>query len=171
MHPIMRTMFLALAVGSIGLFSSMLYFIGIAEATRPILYPDPIPASLAEETLTDEGMFRDLINDLRKQEGLPVDVLPIPPREYLLRRAEERGYDAELLNRIVFCESRWRMVENAKSTASGYFQILDGTEKLTPQYKAGLRKADPYVNIDMAIYLYGKYGTIPWTESRACWGR
>jgi hypothetical protein len=63
------------------------------------------------------------------------------------------------------------MVQNKKSTAYGYFQILDGTERLTPQYRAGLRKTDPYVNIDMAIFLYGKYGTIPWMESRICWGR
>lgn len=164
-------MFVSLAVGSVGLLGSMLYFIGIAEATRPILYPDPIPSSLAVQEEDDGGVFRDLMNDLREQEGLPSETVPIPPREYLFRRAEEYGYDTNLLNRIAFCESRWRMVQNTKSTAYGYFQILDGTEKLTPQYKAGLSRMDPYVNIDMAVFLYGKYGTIPWTESRGCWGR
>lgn len=93
------------------------------------------------------------------------------PQEYLKAEAERLGYNAKLLNRIAFCESGWRMVKNSKSSAYGYFQIIDATERHTPQYIAGQRKFDPYANIDMALYLYGRYGSAPWTESQGCWGR
>ncbi len=171
MHPVMRTMFVSLAIGSMGVLGSMFYYIGIAEATRPILDPEPVTTSVTTVDDGEGGVFSDLVNDLRRQEGLPMQLSPTPPREYLRRQVEAKGYDVDLFNRIVFCESKWRMVPNKQSTAFGYFQILDGTEKLTPQYRAGLRKTDPYVNIDMAISLYEKYGTIPWTESQGCWDR
>ncbi len=92
------------------------------------------------------------------------------PKEYLKIRAEENEFDYELLENIAFCESRWKMVKNNKSSAFGYFQIIDGTEKITPQYQAGFRKFNPYTNIDMAIYLYGRFGSSPWNESKPCWG-
>lgn len=96
---------------------------------------------------------------------------PVRPQEYLRQKAEALGYDTNLLHRIAFCESGWRMVKNGTSSAYGYFQIIDGTERHTPQYINGQRKYDPYANIDMALYLYGRYGVSPWTESRGCWGR
>jgi soluble lytic murein transglycosylase-like protein len=94
----------------------------------------------------------------------------ITPRQYMHFRAAEEGLDADLLDHIIRCESGWRMVQNSKSSAYGYFQIIDGTEKGTPQYKAGLRKTDPYVNIDMGIYLYQRSSWLPWLESKPCWG-
>lgn len=94
----------------------------------------------------------------------------ITPRQYLSLRAEEEGLDYDLLNQIIKCESNWRMVKNAKSSAFGYFQILDRTEQGTPYYLQGKSKTDPYVNIDMGIYLYDRYGWQPWTESKPCWG-
>ncbi len=93
------------------------------------------------------------------------------PKEYLRTRATEEGFDFQLLDRIVWCESHWRMIKNSRSSAYGYFQILDGTERTTPQYKSGLSKKDPLVNIDMGLYLYETRGTSPWNESRRCWGR
>lgn len=93
-----------------------------------------------------------------------------PPREYLRIRAAEEGLDYKKLDHIIRCESGWRMVKNARSSAFGYFQIIDGTEKTTPQYQAGLRKTDPYVNIDMGIYLYKRHSWLPWVESKSCWG-
>lgn len=93
------------------------------------------------------------------------------PREYLRLEAEKLGFDYTLLERIVDCESDWKMIQNSKSSAFGYFQILDRTEKGTPQFKAGKTKFDALANIDMGLYLYGRYGTQPWSESKPCWGR
>lgn len=172
MHPYMRTMFLSLAVGTVGVFASMLYYIHIAHATETSLFGSSASRITAEKALASvDGVFTGLIKDLEVQRTNAGGALPIPPREYLRLRSEQAGVDYDLLNHIAYCESHWRMVDNAKSTASGYFQILDGTEQLTPQYRAGLRKTDPYVNIDMAISLYQKYGTIPWTESQSCWSK
>lgn len=170
MHPYMRTMFLSLAVGTACVLASMLYYIHVARATESSLFGSAAGRMNAEAALASvDGVFTGLIEDLEEQRKDAGGALPIPPREYLRMRAEQSDADYGLLNRIAYCESRWRMVENKKSTAFGYFQILDGTEKLTPQFRAGLRKTNPYVNIDMAIFLYQKYGTIPWTESEACW--
>lgn len=170
MHPYMRTMFLSLTVGTIGVFASMLYYIHIARATENLLYQNTASRITAETAmLSADGSFTGLIQGLEEQRQDAGGALPIPPKEYLRLRAEKAGVSYALLNRIAYCESHWRMVDNKKSTASGYFQILDGTEQLTPQYRGGLRKTDPYVNIDMAISLYKKYGTIPWVESQGCW--
>lgn len=91
------------------------------------------------------------------------------PREYLAINCAEEDCDLDLLNAIVFCESTWRMVKNRGSSAYGYFQIIDGTEATTPQFKEGLRKFDHYTNIDMGLYLYETRGSNPWNESRNCW--
>ena len=91
------------------------------------------------------------------------------PKEYLFDRATEKGLDYNVLERIAFCESNWRMVQNKKSSAYGFFQIIDGTERHTPSYKNGDRKYDAQANIDMAVYLYDRYGVYPWAESRPCW--
>lgn len=111
--------------------------------------------------------FSSLIETLVLQDA-PLSHLVLP-REYLKLRAQEEGVGYETLNRIAYCESKWRMVGNASSSAYGYFQIISGTEKATPQYKAGGRKEDPYANIDMAIFLYQSDGTKPWEASRECW--
>lgn len=170
MHPYMRTMFLSLTVGTIGVFASMLYYIHVARATENLLFQNAASRITAEAALSSvDGSFTGLIQGLEEQRKDAGGALPIPPKEYLRLRAEQAGVSYSLLNRIAYCESHWRMVDNKKSTASGYFQILDGTEQLTPQYRDGLRKTDPYVNIDMAISLYKKYGTIPWVESQECW--
>ena len=170
MHPYMRTMFLSLAVGSAGVFASMLYYIHVAHATEASLFNDTASRVTAETALSSvDGSFTGLIRDLEEQRKDAGGAMPIPPREYLRLHAEQADVDYALLNRIAYCESHWRMVENKKSTAFGYFQILDGTEQLTPQFRDGLRRTDPYANIDMAIFLYKKYGTIPWVESQDCW--
>ncbi len=91
------------------------------------------------------------------------------PKQYLYAQASEHGLNYRLLNRIIECESGWRMVQNKASSAFGYFQILDKTERSTPQFNEGKRKTDPIANIDMGLYLYERYGTSPWNESRPCW--
>ncbi|MFZ2681754.1 MAG: hypothetical protein WAZ14_01515 [Patescibacteria group bacterium] len=119
--------------------------------------------SLLSMNLT--GVLLAVTDPFRPPEFVP----PPTPREYLAERCEEVGCDFVLLDTIIFCESTWRMVKNSSSSAFGYFQIIDGTEKTTPQYAAGLRKFDPYANIDMGIYLNSKRGTNPWNESKGCW--
>lgn len=91
------------------------------------------------------------------------------PKEYLYERATELHLDYDLLSRIAFCESNWRMVQNNHSSAYGFFQIIDGTERYTPSYKAGGRKYDAQDNIDMGVYLYDRYGLSPWVSSKPCW--
>src|SRR5689334_9932506 len=86
----------------------------------------------------------------------PAYVPPLEPREYLAQECQKLDYDCTLLDTIAFCESSWHMVQNSRSSAYGYFQIIDSTERTTPQYAEGRRKYDPYTNIDMALYLYGK---------------
>jgi len=96
---------------------------------------------------------------------------PSTPKEHLYEQCAlaEHDCDAVLLDAIASCESQWRMVPNAGSSAYGYYQILDSTERTTPQYKAGERKYNPYTNVDMAIYLFDTRGSNPWNESKGCW--
>lgn len=164
----MSTMFLSLIVGSILVFWSAIYYVEVEAATKPMLAAEMV--TVAHATNLMNTPFVDLVEVLEVQDMDGVEVKP-PPREYMRMKAEEKGFDYELLNKIAFCESRWRMVKNRRSSAYGYFQIIDGTERMTPQYKAGLSKTDPYANIDMALYLYGRYRTIPWLASRRCWSR
>ncbi len=93
----------------------------------------------------------------------------LTPREYLRAMCQEPDCDFLLLDSIVTCESRWRMVQNSISSAYGYFQILDSTEATTDPFKEGERKYNPYSNIDMGIYLYDTRGSNPWNESKHCW--
>lgn len=168
LHPYMRTMFLSLIIGSILVFWSAIYYVEVDAATAPLLSAKKV--TFAQATNLMNTPFVDLVQVLEAQDVDGVDVKPLP-RDYLRVKAKEKGYDFELLNKIASCESGWRMIQNRRSTAFGYFQIIDGTERITPQYKAGLSKTDPYANIDMAIYLYGSQGTLPWLASRRCWAR
>lgn len=94
---------------------------------------------------------------------------PLTPREYLREQCQSPDCDFLLLDTIIDCESGWQMVKNRRSSAYGYFQILDSTEATTPQYKGGLRKHDPYINLDMGLYLYETRGSNPWNASKGCW--
>ncbi len=93
----------------------------------------------------------------------------LEPREYLKSQCQSPQCDFVLLDTIIDCESGWQMVKNRQSSAFGYFQILDSTEKTTPQFSDGQRKTDPYTNIDMGLYLYETRGSSPWNSSRGCW--
>lgn len=91
------------------------------------------------------------------------------PRAYLARQCKEPDCDFALLDSIAWCESKWQMVGNPTSTAFGYFQILDGTERTTPQYVVGGSKYNPSDNIDMGVFLYERDSWYPWLSSRPCW--
>lgn len=93
----------------------------------------------------------------------------LSPRDYLRQQCVEPECDFWLLDKIAECESNWRMVKNGRSSAYGFFQILDSTERTTPQWQAGESKYDPYSNIDMAIHLYETRGWQPWYPSKHCW--
>ncbi len=100
----------------------------------------------------------------------PAEVyIPPDPKDYLAEKCQAPDCDYDLLNSIITCESQWRMVKNSQSSAYGYFQIIDSTERTTPQYQSGQTKFDPYANIDMGIYLYDRHGASPWYSSQACW--
>lgn len=124
-------------------------------------------------SLTNAAVVTGTGYDMRRSEEFARSTLAVEvqPKEYLYAKAVQHNLDFELLSRIVACESGWRMVRNSGSSAYGYFQIIDATEKGTPQYKEGARKFDPYTNIDMAVYLFSRYGSTPWNESKHCWAR
>ncbi len=168
LHPYIRTMLISLGIGTLGVIASTIYYVHVAEATKPYLEARAVPARTAV-ALADTP-FAGLAEEGEDEGGEDVTLRP-PPKEYLYQRAEQLGFNAALLDRIAYCESRWRMVKNRISTAYGYFQIIDSTERMTPQYRAGYRKTDPYANIEMALYLYGRQGTRPWLASRRCWLR
>lgn len=91
------------------------------------------------------------------------------PREYLWHIAPKL---APVLDRVARCESGWKMIPNSggSSTAYGYFQILDGTARLTPQHAAGGSKRDPYTNVEMAVWLAERDGVYAhWFPSYDCW--
>lgn len=91
------------------------------------------------------------------------------PKVYLAQQCKAPDCDQALLESIIWCESKWEMVKNKTSSAYGYFQIIDSTERTTPMYREGKTKYDPYDNIDMGVYLYKRDGINPWLESRPCW--
>lgn len=106
---------------------------------------------------------------LTTREEIEIPVQPLTPQEYLYANCSDPDCNPELLDAIATCESQWRMVQNNRSSAYGYFQILDSTEKTTPQWKEGGRKYDPYTSVDMGIYLFESRGSNPWNESKGCW--
>jgi hypothetical protein len=122
-------------------------------------------ASSSLLTLNAAGVFLLQADPFHPPEYVP----PPTPEEYLAKECREPDCDLTLLNTIISCESGWRMVKNSSSSAFGYFQIIDGTERTTPQYQAGERKFDPYTNLDMGLFLYQSRGTNPWNESKHCW--
>ena len=99
---------------------------------------------------------------------------------YLYNRSLEYGLsyrEFRILRDIVQCESGWRQF-NSEGTVLvgrdgldwGLFQIrvaeTDGTDvHLKTAEKLGLDLKDPYDNIDYALYLYEREGTVPWVCS------
>ncbi len=124
---------------------------------------------LTPDHIRNTVVVKDVLAVEKDQVTLAVGVETPPSKEYLRQRCAELGLPFELLDRIVQCESTWRMVGNPFSSAFGYFQIIDGTERGTPQYAEGLRKTDPITNIEMGLFLYQKHGTSPWLASKNCW--
>ena len=98
----------------------------------------------------------------------------LSPREYLYKLA---GDSAQILDRIIQCESGWRVdIKNKSSSATGLAQFINSTWVSTrikmgkdPDYKY---RIDPYEHIDALIFLWDDgRGSSNWLESRPCWGR
>lgn len=144
-------------------------------ASRPRQHPYRLRLAslllLVTAALSNSAVVWASGQDMQRSESLATEarVQLMQPKEYLYRQAGIYDLDFDRLEAIAYCESRWRMVKNKQSSAFGFFQIIDGTERYTPQYQAGGRKFDPFTNIDMAVYLYDRYGASPWFESKGCW--
>jgi len=70
------------------------------------------------------------------------------------------------MQNIAMCESSLNIdAKNPYSTASGLFQFIDGTAKWVHKEVYGTElqnKNDPFVQIEMAKWLYTNYGTSHW---------
>lgn len=111
------------------------------------------------------------------------DPLPLPTAETDPERLTPRQYlylihpeTAEDVDRIVRCESGWQAgAENPTSSASGLCQFLDSTWLSTAR-RSGLaeldltQKTDPYVHLEMCVWLYDEDGIRHWLESAPCHG-
>lgn len=74
-----------------------------------------------------------------------------------------------VLLRIRWCESRDDyQAENRHSSASGAFQVLNGTWANYDGY-ARAKYAPRHVQDRQALKLFRKSGTRPWNASRRCW--
>lgn len=94
----------------------------------------------------------------------------LTPREWLWFKGAKTEYDARLLDRIAWCESRWQNICRIGGTDCGYFQIIASTERLTPQFAEGKSRLNPQTNVEMALWLFYEGGGIRhWNPSRSCW--
>jgi hypothetical protein len=72
------------------------------------------------------------------------------------------------LAQVAQCESSWRKdASNSKSSATGIFQFLDGTAnwvhgKIYDSELSPEMKNDPALQVEMAVWLYERYGLAHW---------
>jgi len=147
------------------IFLVSILFFPIAASISDISYLKSSSASHNEILI----LSKDDTNEGRAGDSVQAQSNEFNPRSYLHARCKEEKINCAILEKIVQCESGWRMVKNPKSSAFGYFRVIDSTEKTTPQYKEGKRKYDPVSNIEMGIWLFKKRGTNPWLMSARCW--
>lgn len=94
------------------------------------------------------------------------------PKEYL---AELAGNNFELLSKIIWVESGWRIdAQNKTSTASGLAQFLDSTFLTYCVNKYQLTtslefKNDPYIQIECMVKMVNDGGLSHWNASRHLW--
>lgn len=80
-----------------------------------------------------------------------------------------------LFERIALCESNnIATAKNKGSTASGRFQFIKSTWNHYGKELWGDKLAEKDVfdyedNTELALYVYTKYGTNDWNESKPCW--
>lgn len=107
---------------------------------------------------------------------------PQTEEEYLMSLNEEEladyflemyGADKALGKAIIRCESGFkRTVSNPGSSASGYWQFINGTWRST-MIRMGLPadtdKHDPIISMKAGAWLLATDGVSHWLESRPCW--
>jgi len=103
--------------------------------------------------------------------GNPTTVLSKPPQKAELDNIPNR---MELLNKIIFCESRWdEKAQNPISSACGLGQIIDRTWKNEMRI-LGLSEnsdcLDGEINLKATKSLFAREGVEPWRGSELCWG-
>ena len=87
---------------------------------------------------------------------------------------QEEFYEADLLIRIVKCESRFNpLAKNTTSTATGWYQFLEGTwtegsNKMGVDWSLDDR-TDLEKSTKMAIYWIKQGKLSKWDASRSCW--
>lgn len=102
----------------------------------------------------------------------PPEVVPIEPEpraSFIPVTKPETAPTGDVLGRIKQCESGGSYTaQNAHSTASGAYQVLDSTWNRYGGY-ARAKDAPPEVQEQFAQQLYNRSGTTPWNASRSCW--
>lgn len=100
-----------------------------------------------------------------------VVVATVAPTVTTTAPSEEMPGQDVTLEAIARCESGGRYdAENARSTASGKYQVLDATWNGYGGYERA-SDAPPEVQEAFAAELYARAGTAPWRASRSCWRR
>jgi len=99
--------------------------------------------------------------------------LPKTPEQWLRVYTEKYEVDYNLAYAIITCESGWqRYVQNSTSSASGYWQFINGTwysTMLRMGYPADTSKYDFPLALEAGVFLLSEDGVGHWNESRFCW--
>lgn len=91
----------------------------------------------------------------------------------IAKQSHEAGLNPEKMLSIARCESKFdHLAINKDSSSRGLFQIIKSTQKEV-EAKTGKKYDvfDPVENIEMAVWLYKKYGDKPWNASKGCWNK
>jgi len=105
------------------------------------------------------------------------DRVPVVPDCYnsVAKYADQYGADRQLAERIIKAESGGKAsAENTSSSASGCFQFINSTwRKMGKElwqddyYKKNIY--DPENNVELGLYVLGKYGSGAWNASKHIW--
>ncbi len=95
--------------------------------------------------------------------------------ELIIKYSDYHQIPSSLTLKIAKCESGFNpLAKNKGSTASGVFQFLDGTWKLTREQmgldSSVVLKLDAEENIKTAIWKIANGGLNAWNASKGCWG-
>jgi soluble lytic murein transglycosylase-like protein len=98
----------------------------------------------------------------------------LSPENLLRLFSIKYGVDYELARAIINCESGFdRTVKNPSSSASGYWQFINGTWSSTIKrmgLPADTDKHDPVYSMQAGAWLLANDGSHHWDASKQCWG-
>ena len=105
-------------------------------------------------------------------------IAPVPPAQTVQQYIEEYFKDTPVMIEIARCESQFQQfnktgkpVKNPKSSAIGVFQIMASIHQDLADEKLGLDITTLEGNMAYAKVLYKDSGTVPWNDSKSCWGK